>query len=114
MNNHVYRVKTSKQLVLDYIHQKDIKQAALARKLSMTPQNLWGQLKGNQLNFDLLLEISNVLDHNFFKDLAEEYEREKRKSMPVVDMIMKEPEAVYGGLEAVVRKIVREEMKEKK
>lgn len=101
-------------ILIRYISQKGISKSKLAYMIDDTPQNLGKRLKRGYIDCNDLYKISSALEHNFFKDLSEEYEREKRKSMPVVDMIMREPEAVYGGLEAVVRKIVREELKGKK
>jgi fructosamine-3-kinase len=114
MKTNIYTVKNSKQIVVEYMAKKDLHKASLARKLGMSPQNLWRHFQHEDLGFNLLLQISNVYAHNFFKDLSEEYEAEKRKDIPLMDMILKEPEAQYGAIEALVKKAVREELEKRK
>lgn len=65
------------QIVKDYLTQHDITKTKLAYLLHESVQNLSKKLKKADLDSNYLAKISDVLNHNFFEDLAQEYEQGK-------------------------------------
>lgn len=65
------------QIIKDYLTQHDITKTRLAHLLRESVQNLSKKLKKADLDSNYLAKISDVLNHNFFEDLAREYEQGK-------------------------------------
>ena len=57
-------------LLQTYLDKKRIRRAALARKMDINLINLMKMEKKEHLNTSRLLEISTILQHNFFMDIA--------------------------------------------
>jgi hypothetical protein len=54
-----------------YLEKNRIRRAALARKMEINLINLMKMEKKEHLNTSRLLEISTILQHNFFMDIAQ-------------------------------------------
>lgn len=65
------------QIIKDYLTQHDITKTKLASLLHESVQNLSKKLKKTDLDSNYLVKISDALNHNFFEDLAREYEQGK-------------------------------------
>ncbi|MBL7711546.1 MAG: hypothetical protein JNL13_03740 [Chitinophagaceae bacterium] len=65
------------QIIKDYLTQHDITKTRLAYLLHESVQNLSKKLKKTDLDSNYLAKISDALNHNFFEDLAREYEQAK-------------------------------------
>jgi arginine/lysine/ornithine decarboxylase len=59
------------KLLNSYLEKKRISRAALARKMDINLINLMKMEKKEHLNTSRLLEISTILQHNFFMDIAQ-------------------------------------------
>ncbi|MGQ7946440.1 hypothetical protein [Flavobacterium sp. WC2509] len=57
-------------LLKGYIKENNVSKAALSRALDIDPANLEVRLKQAWIRTDILLKISNLLQHNFFTDIA--------------------------------------------
>ena len=60
--------------------------AEFGRRINTTPQNVNSIFKREMIHLDMLSKIGDILDHNFFKDLAEDTTEYK----------VSEPVAKYG------------------
>ena len=58
-------------LIHAYFEEKRIRRAALARKMDINLMNLMKMEKKESLQTSRLLEISTILQHNFFMDIAQ-------------------------------------------
>jgi DNA-binding Xre family transcriptional regulator len=57
-------------LLKRYIKENNVSKAALSRALGIGSANLEVRLKHAWIRTDILLKISNLLEHNFFADIA--------------------------------------------
>lgn len=57
-------------LLKRYIQENNVSKAALARALGIGPPNLEVRLKQPSFRTDVLFKISNLLEYNFFADIA--------------------------------------------
>lgn len=103
-------VISANKFIRDYLYNQDISQAKLARMLKEKPQVLGEKLRSDYMAVEMVEKISIALKHNFFKDMSDAFEAQIRKSKPLADIIS-EPTVVYGSLEQIVRKILKEELK---
>lgn len=110
-----YTVKTITRMVSDYLNDRGIRPAALARMVETPQQNLSKKLAKNHMDSYWIEKISTAVNHNFFKDLSDEYEREINKGKSV-DEIVEEPLRKYGKptLEAMIEEIVDKKLKSKR
>lgn len=104
-------MKPPKDLILKYIKDNEISYSWLARRLKMEPQNFWKKLHRQDIPATLIAEISKGLSHNFFADLAMQFDKEHKPKREVLDYVMEEQQAKYGDDKPVLRRIIREEIK---
>jgi hypothetical protein len=57
-------------LIKNYLSQKDIKQAQLARMCNTTTSNMSQKLGQHDMELSWVIKISEQLDHNFLFDMA--------------------------------------------
>jgi plasmid maintenance system antidote protein VapI len=57
-------------LLQNYIKEKNVSKAALSRALGVKPANFEVRLKQSWIRTDILLKISQLLQHNFFADIG--------------------------------------------
>lgn len=57
-------------LIISFLKKNNISQAHLARELSMATSNVNRLLKRDSMETNLILDISNKLNHNFFADIS--------------------------------------------
>jgi hypothetical protein len=57
-------------LLKDYFKENNVSKAALSRALGVTPANFEVRLRQSWFRTDILLEISHLLQHNFFADIG--------------------------------------------
>lgn len=62
--------------IREYLHQRGIKQVKLAKDLNMPQPNLNKKLHQKDIDTSFIIKCSKATGHNFFKDLADELERE--------------------------------------
>jgi hypothetical protein len=58
------------ELLQLYFKENKVSKAALSRDLGITPPNLEVRIKKASFQTDTLLKISQILEHNFFADIA--------------------------------------------
>lgn len=61
-------------LIEGYIRQNNINASELARKLGMSRQNIYDLYKRDDLGVKEILSISEYLNHDFLKDIVEQYD----------------------------------------
>jgi plasmid maintenance system antidote protein VapI len=78
-------------LLQRYIKENNVSKAALARALDIGPANLEVRLKQDWIRTDILLKISQLLEHNFFTDIAaslpEKFSTNKTKDLAKDNLI---------------------------
>lgn len=62
------------RLIEVYIRQNNINASDLARKLGMSRQNIYDLYKRDDLGVKEILSISKILNHDFLKDIVEDYD----------------------------------------
>ncbi|MBO4232293.1 MAG: hypothetical protein J5862_03540 [Bacteroidales bacterium] len=70
------------KLVKAKLDEQGRKIAWLAKQINCTRENMYKLFRRNSVNTELLFKLSKALDHDFFKDCSEYYQ--KRKSTHVV------------------------------
>jgi hypothetical protein len=101
------------KLVIDYLEKNDKSQAQLARLINESPQNLGKKLRSEYMAVDMLEKISDALNHNFFHDLSEQWEREH---FNIDKVVANEPGMKYGspeGLEKYIEILVEKKVAER-
>lgn len=58
------------QLLQEYFKKNNVSKAALSRALGLNAANLEARLKQSWIRTDILLQISQLLQHNFFADIG--------------------------------------------
>ena len=66
--------KTIVELIKYYVAKHEMTTVQFADKICVTRDTVYKMYKRNSVNIDLLARISTVLSHNFFQDLADNYE----------------------------------------
>ena len=66
------------ELVSEVMYQKHISKYDFAENIGTDPSNLYRMLKKDSLDTNQLYRYSKELKHNFFQDLADEFERRNR------------------------------------
>lgn len=61
-------------IILDYLKRNGISKSHLASKLGETPQLFSKKFSKEDLTTDYIRRICDALEHNFFADLAKEYQ----------------------------------------
>lgn len=117
-NNTLCGVKAANQIIKEYLHSNGISKTALGAKLTpaLKQQAIWKKLDKRDLDTGFIKQVSDALEHNFFADLAAEYNDVTRRENFDVGQTVSEPNQAYGpvpDLEKALRKIVRDEMKKK-
>jgi hypothetical protein len=56
--------------IQQYIRENKVSKAALSRAMVISPSGLESRLKNAAFKTDALLKISQLLEHNFFADIA--------------------------------------------
>lgn len=108
----ICRVKSITKIISDYLDAKDIKQAALARKLKIKQSNLWKRMQKSEMDTSFIKQVCDALEHNFFADLSREYEKEHQTFD--VNKVFEEPRVPYGSIDSILRNIVQDELKKQK
>lgn len=90
------------KLVSDYIRNNKVNKASLGRALKLSSNGIMGQTQTNAMKVDFLAELSAVLKHNFFADLAQEFPKDFDKN--VID----EKETIIKSLELEIMILKRE------
>lgn len=110
----LYTVKTITEIVNSYLDHLPMKPAKLARLVGTTQQNLSKKLGKNDMDTDWVKRISDALNHNFFKDLSDEYDREKNRGKSI-SQIVEDPVALYRKhpFEIYIEEIVEKKLKGK-
>ena len=88
-------VKTPGEIILDYLNKKEISQSKLARKINERQQNLGRKLHAGDMVSSMIEKASEALEHNFYRDLADEYDREMRKNK-TAEQLIEEPMVSYN------------------
>jgi transcriptional regulator with XRE-family HTH domain len=101
-------MKTTENIVTEYLKLKGITKRKLAELLGTSPQNLGAKLKTNTLDVHFIRQCSVALKHNFFQDMASEFES-KEDTLTVAN----EDPAIYGPIERIVERIVEQKLREK-
>ena len=63
------------EMVAEVMYQKHISKYDFADRIGTDPSNVYRILKKDSLEINQLYRYSKELNHNFFKDLAEEFEK---------------------------------------
>jgi hypothetical protein len=91
-------------LLKDYFKENNVSKAALSRALGVSPANFEVRLKQSWFRTDILLKISNLLEHNFFADIAASLPKE----FPTNGAVDKTKDELIAALELEIKMLKRE------
>jgi DNA-binding Xre family transcriptional regulator len=80
-----YTLHTGK-FISNYIENKSISKAGLARALNISPQTVEYRVKTATIPTDFLLKMCHALNHNFFADIAQMLPETYSTSTEVIDV----------------------------
>jgi len=86
------------ELLAEYYNRKRIYKSVLARKTGIGYQTILQQRKEKTLQVDALVKISEVLEHNFFMDIAVQFPKNFTTNAPI-------DQTTADKIEALERKI---------
>jgi hypothetical protein len=92
------------KLLQQYIRENKVSKAALSRAMGISPSSLEGRLKKESFKTDTLLKISNLLEHNFFADIAASLPKE----FPTNGAVDKTKDELIAALELEIKMLKRE------
>lgn len=90
------------KVVSDYIRENKVCKASLGRSLGLSVKGVEGQTSTHAMRVDILAEMSALLKHNFFADLAAEFPKE------FSDNVSDEKELIIDQLRSEVEMLNRE------
>ena len=106
-------MKNINNTIEEVLRQRGISKAKLAAMLNDTPQNFGKKLSRNDvIPVSLVYKVSDALMHNFFLDIARDWE----KSHFSIDNVINEPTQPYGkgnGFEEYIDKLIEKKLREK-
>jgi len=82
------------ELLSEYYNRKRIYKSVLARKTGIGYQTILQQRKEKTLQVDALVKISEVLEHNFFMDIAVQFPKSFTTNAPIDATAANEIEAL--------------------
>lgn len=69
------------EMVAEVMYQQHISKYEFAENIGTDPSNVYRILKKDSMETNQLYRYSKELNHNFFRDLAEEFERKKGETV---------------------------------
>ena len=91
-------------LIRQRLNETGMSKSEFARRINTTPQNIYGIFKRKSIDSDLLTQISEVLEYNFFEYFSNKYTGVAKEDQAVYHTMSKLLE--NAPLESLLQKIV--------